>query len=182
MKDTDIIEDLRGKLAMVGGRHLYGVLSSYPAIDHFARRLQQAKTVDGQPFPAPISANRGILDAIPDGQFRELAGNEAKRPQSAAAEVGRAFEAFVRLRLRQDGLIVLAHLEMVFAYGIELSSLRTLSTDQQRIILLLPGYKEGGRIVMFPQAGTGSYVLPTNLIAENHLWQLRTDDAPGRMD
>lgn len=182
MKDADIIEDLRGKLSMVGGRHLYGVLGGYPALDRFARRLRQAKTVDGQSFPAPLSANHGILDAIPDGQFRALAGNEAKRPQAAAAEVGRAFEAFVRAHLQQDGLIVLAHLEMVFAYGVELSSLRTLSTDQQRIILLLAGHREGGRVVMFPQAGMGSYVLPTNLIAENHLWQLRADDAPGRMD
>ena len=161
MKDTDIIETLRTKLNMPGGRHLYGVLGTYPALVAFADQLKQARTTDGQRFPAPLSVNRGILEAIPDDEFRQLVEDEAKRPEPTAAHVAKAFESFLRSTLRGKGLIVLANLEMLFAYHLELN------------LLLLPGKREGGRIIMFPDLEEGSYTLPTNLIAEDHLWELR---------
>ncbi len=173
MKDTEIIEALRAKLALPGGRHLYGVLGSYAALKDFAQTLQQGKDPEGRPFPPPVSVNRGILDAIPDDEFRHLVENEAKRPEPTAAHVAKAFEKFLRLQLQKEGLLVLANLEMLFAYGIELHLLRTLATDEDRIMLLLPGTREGGQIIMFPGLTEGSYPLPTNLIAENHLWEIR---------
>jgi hypothetical protein len=59
------------------------------------------------------------------------------------------------------------------AYRVELNLLRTLAADDDRVLLLLPGRRDGGRVVLFPEASDGSYTLPTNLIADNHLWQLR---------
>ena len=173
MKDTDIIETLRTKLNVPGGRHLYGVLGTYPALEAFADQLRQARTTDGQRFPAPLSVNRGILEAIPDDEFRQLVEDEAKRPEPTAAHVGRAFELFLRSKLRGKGLIVLANLEMLFAYHLELNLLRTMAADADRVLLLLPGKREGGRIIMFPDLEEGSYTLPTNLIAEDHLWELK---------
>jgi len=38
---------------------------------------------------------------------------------------------------------------------------------------LLPGRKARGRIIMFHEMDEGDYTLPTNLIAEKHLWELR---------
>ena len=172
MKETDIIETLRMRLAVQVGRHLYGVLGTYPALDGFAKKLQEAKTVDGQPFPAPISVNKGILKTIPDEEFRGLVENEAKRPEPTAAHVYRAFDTFLRETLKNNGLVVLAHLELLFAYRLELNSLRTLAADTHRMVLLLPGKREGGRIMLFPDSDEGSYTLPMNLIAENHLWEL----------
>ena len=173
MNDTDIIEVLRSKLMVPTGRHLYGVLATYPALKRFAEKIQQAKTPDGEPFPAPLSLTSGILNAIPDDEFRSLVENEAKRPEPIAAHVAQAFEAFLRTHLKEKGLVVLESLEILFAYGSDLSLLRTLATDTHRILLLLPGKRESGRVMMFPDQEDGDYTLPGNLIAENHLWELR---------
>lgn len=172
MKDTDIIEGLRSKLAVPSGRHPYGVLGTYPALAAFAKKIQQARTPDGRRFSKPFSVNRGILDAIPDDEFRKLVMDEAKRPEPTAAHVAKAFESFLRAELRSNGLVVLAHLEMLFAYHVELHLLRTMATDDDKILLLLPGKRERGRILIFPGIDEGSYTLPSNLIAENHLWEL----------
>lgn len=172
MKDTDIIANLQARLSMPGGRHLYGVLGTYPALETFAKHLAQARDGDGKNFPAPLSVNAGILDEIPDEDFRDLAQKEAKLPEPVRAHVGRAFERFLRRELEAHGLIVLAHLELLFAYSVELTALRTLATDDARVILLLPGRRDGERVVLFPDADAGSYTLPPMLIANDHLWEV----------
>lgn len=173
MKPTEIIEALREKLTVPGGRHLYGVLGSYSQIDNFAKKLHDAKTPDGIKFLKPLNVNRGILDSIPDDEFRQLAENEAKRPEPTAKHVAKAFERFLRSELKRNDLLVLANFEMLFAYHIELNLLRTLAADESRILLLLPGKRSRGRIVMFHEMEDGNYSLPVNLIAENHLWELK---------
>jgi hypothetical protein len=171
VKSTEIIEALIQKLAMPGGRHLYGVLGTYKALDSFAKKLRQAKTVDGVPFPKPLNVNRGVLDAIPDDEFRELAENEAKRPEPTAAHVAKAFERFLRGNLTGKGVLVLSNLEMLFAYRVEFHLLRTLAADGDRVLLLLPGRRSGERIIMFHEAECGQPTLPGTLIASDHLWE-----------
>lgn len=173
MRPAEIVERLLAKLALPGGRHLYGVLGSYERLDAFAAELAAARMADGRPFPAPLNVNRGILDAIPDDEFRKLTRDEARRPEPTAAHVARAFAAFLRQHLRGKGLVVLANLELLFAYGVELNLLRTLAADDDRVLLLLPGRRDGLRVLMFPEPADSSYALPTNLIADNHLWELR---------
>lgn len=173
MTETEIIESLRSKLVALGGRHLYGVIGSYLALEQFVKVLRQAQDANGDPFPIPLNVNRGILDSIPDDEFRRLVENEAKRPEPTAAHVARAFESFLRKNLQQKGLIVLSNLEMLFAYNIELNMMRTLAADDTRLLLLLPGKRVGDRIIMFPESIEGNYSLPTNLIAQNHLWELK---------
>ena len=68
---------------------------------------------------------------------------------------------------------MLSDLEMLFAYNLELNLLRTMAADDDRVLLLLPGRRAGARVIMFPSWPDGSYTLPTNLIADNHLWELR---------
>ena len=173
MKDTEIIEALISKLTVPGGRHLYGVLGSYQVLREFSEKLQEAKTTDGRRFRKPLSVNRGILETMPDEEFKHLAENEAKRPEPTAGHVAKAFEIFLRSKLRGKGLVVLAHLEMLFAYHLEFNLLRTMAADDDRILLLLPGRRSGGRIIMFPEVEDGNYALPSSLIAENHLWELK---------
>jgi hypothetical protein len=172
VKPAEIVERLVTKLALPGGRHLYGVLGTCAQLDRFQGELAKARTTDGRPFPTPLNVNRGILDAIPDEDFLKLTRDEAKRPEPTAAHVARAFAVFLRQYLQGKGLVVLAHLELLFAYGIELNLLRTLAADGDRVLLLLPGRRDGLRVVMFPELTEGSYTLPTNLIADNHLWEL----------
>lgn len=173
MKPTEIIEAIRQKLTVPVGRHLYGVLGTYRQLGGFSKKLHQAKTTDGDPFPKPVNVNRGILDAMPDDEFKQLAENEAKYPEPTAAHVAKAFERFLRANLAGKGILVLSNLEMLFAYHIELNLLRTLAADQDRVMLLLPGRRSQGRIIMFHEMNEGDYTLPTNLIAENHLWEIR---------
>lgn len=172
MKSTEIIEALRSRLSVTAGRHLYGVLGMYGALQVFAKKLQQAKTTDGRRFPEPLSINRGILDEIPDEEFRTLVENEAKRPEPTAAHVAKAFERFLRSRIKGKGPVILAHPEMLFAYHLELNLLRTMATDDDQVILLLPGKRQAGKIIMFPELKEGGYTLPSSLIAENHLWEV----------
>ncbi len=80
---------------------------------------------------------------------------------------------FLRANLTGKGILVLSNLEMLFAYHIELSLLRTMAADEDRVLLLLPGRRSHCRIIMFHEMDEGDYTLPTNLIAENHLWELR---------
>ncbi len=173
MTSTEIIEAIRQKLTIPGGRHLYGVLGTYSQLDGFAEKLCQAKTTDGDPFPKPVNVNRGILDAIPDDEFRQLAENEAKRPEPTAAHVARAFERFLRTNFTGKGILILSDLEMLFAYHVELNLLRTMAADENRVLLLLPGRRSHSRIIMFHEMEKGNYTLPMNLIAENHLWEVR---------
>jgi hypothetical protein len=173
MKPAEIVEVLLTKLALPGGRHLYGVMGTHARLDAFAAELTKARLAGGSKFPTPLSVNRGILDAIPDDEFRKLTRDEAKRPEPTTAHVSQAFASFLRQHLCGKGLVVLAHLELLFAYRIELNLLRTLAADDDRVLLMLPGRRDGRRVVMYPDLVEGSYTLPTNLIAENHLWELR---------
>lgn len=173
MTPAEIIESLRAKLTVPGGRHLYGVLGTYEQLSRFEKVLVDAKTPDGQKFPKPKNVNRAILHEIPDEEFRTLVRDEAKRPEPTAKHVEQAFERFLRSKLRGKGLIVLTNLEILFAYGLELNLLRTMAADDDRILLLLPGARDGSRVMMFPDWPDSSYALPTNLIADNHLWELR---------
>lgn len=172
MRDAEIVEALRAGLAVPTGRQLYGVLGAYAQLDRFARTLQQATTPTGQPFPAPLSINRGILAAIPDDDYKRLAADEARYPEPVRAHVQRAFEQFLRHALRQHGPIVLAQMELLFPYGVELSVLRTLATDGDQVVLLLPGKRVESRIVLFTESDGNSLYLPANLVAANHLWVL----------
>jgi len=173
LKDAEVIDSIMVKLSKPVGRHLYGVLGSYRSLERFSGKLQEAKTLDGKPFPKPLSVNRGILETIPDDEFRKLVRDEAKRPEPTADHVKQAFESFLRTILQKDGLVILKGLEMLFAYNVDLNALRTMAADDFRIILLLPGRRDSGKIFMFPGAGPITYNLPTNLIAEDHLWELR---------
>jgi len=172
MKDIEIIEKLRKKLSVPVGRHLYGILGTYKSLDIFSQKLQQGTTVDGRPFPSPISVNRGIIDAFSDEDFRSIVKDEAKRPEPTRKSIQTAFEDFLRKRLKENGLVILSNLELIFAYDLDMNSLRTLAADDYRIILLLSGKRVGGRVIMFPEQTDGSYHLPTNLIAEDHQWEV----------
>ena len=172
MNPTKIIESIRTKLAVPTGRHLYGILGSYKTLTKFEKHLRQAKTPEGGPFPKALNVNKGILDAIPDDEFKHLAENESRRPEPTAAYVAKAFESLLRKALGKTPALVLAHMELLFAYRIDLNLLRALATDEKRIILLLPGKRSSGHVIIFPELEEASYRLPTTLIADNHLWEL----------
>ena len=173
MSPTEIIEALRHRLSVPGGRHLYAVLGAYPELRAFANTLTLATDVNGKHFPAPLSVNRSILESFADERFHELARSEANYPEEAKTAVQEAFNRFVRESLKRDGLVVLSELEIVFAYGVELGPLRAEAADDQRLLLLLPGRRVGPRVELFPEAGENRFTLPPSLVADNQTWELR---------
>jgi hypothetical protein len=172
MRDTKIILALRNKLEVPVGRHLYGVLGSYEVLEKFAKVLQEEATLYGNPFPPPVSVTRGIIEAFSDEEFRSIVKDEAQRPEATRKSVELAFENFLRIQLEERKLLVLNDLEILFPYNTDFSPLRTMATDEDRIILLLPGKKSGERIVMYPNLAEGEYKIPKSLIANDHLWEV----------
>lgn len=176
MTDTDIIESLYHKLEATSGRRMYGVLGrSYRALERFAQQLQRTDMPDGRPFPAPLSVTSGILATIPEDEFRELVQQEARYPEPVRAHIKQAFERFLRDHFAaSEGLIVLEHLELLYAYNIDLGLFRGLAADTSSLLLLVPGRRESGYTRLFPADQSGrTYVLPAQLIVDNHLWELQ---------
>ncbi len=172
MKDMDIIIALRNKLETPVGRHLYGILGTYDALAKFEHTLKDVKTSEGLPFPAPVSVNRGIINAFSDDEFRSIVKDEARRPESTSASVKKVFQQFLRKNFTKKNILILKDLEILFPYNIDLNPLRTMATDEDRLLLLLPGERSGERIVMYPNNPKGEYKIPKSLIAENHLWEI----------
>ncbi len=172
MKNTEIIEAMREKLSVPVGRHVYGVLGTYRQLETFAGKLHQAKTAEGSRFPKPVNVNKSLLEAIPDTEFRTLAQDEAKFPEPVCKHVSDAFENFLRAEFRKPDVLVLGNLEMLFAYRVDFSDLRALATDGSRVVLLLPGRRSGGRVILFHEAAECERILPTGLVAEEHLWEI----------
>ena len=171
MKDTDIIIALRNKLDRPVGRHLYGVLGTYDALDKFESVLKGTKTSNGVLFSNPVSVNKGIINAFSDNEFRSIVKDEARRPEPTRASIKKAFEQFLRKQFAEKDILILKDLEILFPYNIDLNPLRTLATDEERLILLLPGRQSGERLIMYPNI-EGEYKIPKALIAENHLWEV----------
>jgi hypothetical protein len=170
LRDADVVQALAAKLAIPTGRHLYGVIGRYPALDRFSAKLTGTKLPDGTKVERTVSVTAEVLNGMADDDFRRMVADEAKRPEVVAAEVQRAFNAFLRGVARRQRLVVLANLEIVFAYHVELNLLRTLAADDIRFLLLLPGGITNGKPMLFEEQTEARYVLPANLIAENHLW------------
>jgi hypothetical protein len=115
----EINSQLRQKLEMPTGRHLYVVLGTYERLERYEKvDLREARSPSGQRLGDPVN-------------------------------------------------------EILFAYDLELNCLRIRATNQKHILILLPGEKVGDRITLFHEAASNNHrSLPTNLVPENHLWEL----------
>lgn len=169
-----IISELRDKLTFDVGRHLYAVLGSYAQLGHFEQHhLAQASDPQGQTFPTPFNVNRELLARIGDDDLRHLVNVEARRFNAVQRHLNQAFDALLHDLLQHNRLIVLKQLELLFAYSLDLSVLRTRASNQSHILLLLPGQQRGERLIIFHEAAERfQRTIPQNLVADNHLWEL----------
>lgn len=169
-----IISQLREKLQFEIGRHLYGILGTYEQLRRFEQEnLAQAQDHQNRQFPHPINVNRTLLQRIGDEDLRQLVAVEAKRPHAVTYRLNQEFDALLHDHLRETDLAVLKQAEMLFAYGLDLSVLRTRASNQSHILLLLPAERRGEHIIVFHEAAPKFHrSIPPNLIADNHLWEL----------
>lgn len=176
MRNTDayITSQLREKLQMPMGRHLYGVLGTYQRLREFEERdLANARDAAGHPHRPPVNLNRALLERIGDEDLSRMVAQEARRPQATVRRLGQELQRFLDEALGDGGLLILKQLEILFAYALDLSVFRIHATDRRQILLLLPGTRVGGRIILFHEAEERfQRTLPEGLIVENHLWEL----------
>lgn len=169
-----IVSELRQKLQYEVGRHLYGVLGSYAQLRHFEENdLVHATDGEQRSFPRPLNLNRALLESIEDETLRRLVHDEARYPQAVRSTLNRAVQDVLKQELQKSTFLIVKHIELFFAYGLDLTVFRTSATNQHHILLLLPGERRGQQIALFLDADSRFHQnLPDNLIADNHLWEL----------
>jgi hypothetical protein len=169
-----IISELREKLRFDVGRHLYGVLGSYEQLRLFEENdLAHASDAAHRPFPLSINLNKSLLQSIKDEDLRRLVQNEAHYPQAVRGNLNRTLQAVLNHALQEADFVIVKQIEMIFAYSLDLTVFRTSATNQNHILLLLPGERRGQHVALFLDADSRFHQnLPDNLIADNHLWEL----------
>jgi hypothetical protein len=174
LKGSQILTNLRANLQVEIGRHLYAVLANYEQIEAFEKNeLTQARKTDGTPLPSPINLSLELLDRIGDSDLRELVKQEGKFPIGVKRKLGLEFDALLANLLSNEHFIILKNLELLFAFDLELETVRARANNQNHILLLLPGEKRGDHVVLFSEAEQRFHrQLPFQLIADNHLWEL----------
>jgi hypothetical protein len=153
---------------------LYGVLGNYTGLERLERtHLAEARGPDGAPFPAALNLNRALLDSIADDDLRSLIRDEARHPLATQRRLNEHLANLLAARLAQARFLIIKQIELIFAYELELTVFRTCATNDRHILLLLPGERRGDRITLFYEAEARfQRILPDNLIADNHLWEL----------
>ena len=169
-----VISELREKLQFDIGRHLYGVLGTYDQLGRFENEdLAQAHDHQDQPLPLPVNVNREVLRRMGDDDLRQLVDAEARRPHAVTYRLNQEFDNLLYDLLQRKNLVILKQLELLFAYNLELSVLRTRASNQSHILLLMPAERRGEHLIMFHEAPPKfQRSIPPNLIADNHLWEL----------
>ena len=170
----EVNSSLRDKLAMPTGRHLYAILGSYERLERFEKvDFREARSPGGERLAQPVNVNHALLNRIEDNELKGLVQNEASRTEGVKDRLSKELDALVAESLDRNWLLTLKNLEILFAYDLELNCLRIRATNQKHILLLLPGEKVGDRITLFHEAPPNNHrTLPTNLVPENHLWEL----------
>jgi hypothetical protein len=175
ISSAQVISELREQLQFEMGRHLYGVLGSYAQLAKLEQTaLSQALDAQGNRFPDPINLNRQLLARIGDEDLRRLVQGEARRPQAIRRRLDHELDSLLGEFLQGHHFLILKQLELVFAYDLDLSVFRTRATNQNHILLLLPGERRGDHVILFQEVDARFHrTIPLNLVAENHLWELR---------
>ena len=89
----------------------------------------------------PINVNRTLLARIPDAESKSLVANEARRPAFVRERLYQGFDRLLADELGRTPVVTLKHLELLFAYDLELNTLRTRAVNEKYILLLLPGQR-----------------------------------------
>jgi hypothetical protein len=170
----EINSQLRQKLDMPTGRHLYVVLGTYERLERYEKvDFREARSPTGQKLSQPVNINHELLERIPDNELKRLVQTEASRTESVKDRLTKELDALVAEKLSGGSFVALKGLEILFAYDLELNCLRIRAANQKHILLLLPGEKVGDRVTLFHEApARNQRTLPHTYVQENHLWEL----------
>lgn len=177
-----ITTTLRENLQIDSGRHLYGVLGTYSQLATFEKDIlsqvnllpQELDHINkDQPGHSVVNLNFALMDRIGDDDLRDLVRSEGKRPQTIQRRLNLTFDSLLANLLEENHFIIIKQIELLFAYDLDLQTIRARASNQNHILLLLPGEKRGDHVALFTEANSRFHrELPYQLIAENHLWEL----------
>ncbi len=172
-----IVTQLREKLKSTTGRHLYGVLGTYKQLKAFEKKvLSQGKVASGDKFPSPVNLNKALLDRFDDESLKKLTEDEARMPLSVKNRLNTEFDDFLADRLEKSVILILKNIEILYAYEVDPACLRRRATNQNHIILLVPGKLLNDRIVLFLEGSPENHRnFPGSLITREHLWEIEDD-------
>lgn len=170
----EINSHLRQKLDMPTGRHLYVILGTYERLERYEKvDFREARSPSGQRLGEPVNVNLHLLERINDDELKWLVRNEAMLIETVKDRLTTELDRLVAEKLNGNSFLALKNLEVLFAYDLELNCLRIRAANQKHLLVLLPGEKVGNRITLFHEAPQNNHrTLPTNLVPENHLWEL----------
>lgn len=170
-----IVTELRKQLQNQSGRHLYVVLGTYEQLAIFEKdNLSPALSSDGQAFPNPINFNRALLDHIEDEALRKMVRDESRRPQAVESQLNQALEQLLRDCFDERSFLILKQCELMFAYKLDLSKLRTYATNHNHLLLSLPGRLVSNQIILFHEADQRfQNQFPGQLVTENNVWEIK---------
>src|SRR5262249_4160128 len=156
------------------GRHLYVVLGTYERLEQYEKvDFREARSPTGQKLGEPVNVNLQLLERIKDDEFKWLVRNEAMLVETVKDRLTAELDRLVAEKLNGNAFLALKNLEVLFAYDLELNCLRIRAANQKHVLVLLPGERIGDRITLFHEAPQNNHrTLPTNLVPENHLWEL----------
>lgn len=175
LSGPQVISELRRQLQNQSGRHLYVALGSYGQLQSFEKHdLGSAQTVDGQAFPEPVNFNRELLACIVDKVLRRMVRDESRRPKAVESQLNQAFDQILRQFFAQHSFLILKQCELLFAYNLDSSKLRTNAANQNHLLLLLPGRLISRQIQLFHESEPRfQKQFPGQLVTENNLWELK---------
>jgi len=175
LSGPQVISELRRQLQNQSGRHLYVVMGSYSQLESFEKSdLAPAQTADGQGFPEPVNFNRELLACIEDEVLRRMVRDESRLPTWVQSQLNQAFEQILQRFFDQRLFLILKQCELLFAYKLDASKLRIYATNQNHLLLLLPGRQVSHQIQLFHEAEPRFQAqFPGQLVTENNLWELK---------
>ena len=174
LSDHEINAHLRDKLQNVAGRHLYVILGTYEALDHYEKvALPELRGPNNEKIPAPVNVNRTLLERVPDEELKKMVQSEARRPEHVKQRLYDEFDRLLTETLADQSVVALKQLELLFAFDLEFDKLRIRAVNQKHILLMLPGEKSSERIMLFHEASPQWHrTLPATLVPEEHLYEL----------
>ena len=174
LSGPEINSQLRQKLDMPTGRHMYVILGTYERLERYERvAFREARSPSDKRLSDPVNINRTLLERINDPELKRLVQTEASRIESVKRRLTEELDALVAEKLASAAFLALKNLELLFAYDLELNCFRIRATNQKHILLLLPGERASDRITLFHEAPPQNHrTLAANLVPENHLWEL----------
>ena len=99
----EINSQLRQKLAMPTGRHLYVVLGTYERIERYERvAFREARGPDDKPLGPALNINHSLLQRFGDEELKWLVRNEAGMSETVKKQLADELDALIADKLYGD--------------------------------------------------------------------------------